>query len=63
MNELRNKYNLSELRLKDLDEIKKEFQNLSGVLLKPKTESSTQTENDHQSQELSISFLSSNFKK
>ena len=60
MNELRNKYNLSELRLKDLDEIKKEFQNLSGVLLKPKTESSTQTENDHQSQELSISFLSSN---
>ena len=59
MNELRTKYNFSELRLKDLDEIKKEFENLSGVLLRPKIEVSTQTENDSPSQELNTSFLSS----
>ena len=46
MNDLRNKYNYSELRLKDLDEIKKEFADLSGALLKPKNDNSTQTEND-----------------
>ena len=46
MIELRNKYNYAELRLKDLDEIKKEFENLSGVLLRPKSDNSTQTEND-----------------
>jgi len=59
MNELRTKYNYSELRLKDLDEIKKEFENLSGVLLRPKIENSTQTESEPQSQALSSSFLSS----
>ena len=59
MNELRTKYNFSELRLKDLDEIKKEFENLSGVLLRPKVEACTQTENDSPSQELNTSFLSS----
>ena len=57
MNELRNKYNYSELRLKDLDEIKKEFENLSGVLLKPKIDDSTQTEGNDNSQNLSTSFL------
>ena len=46
MIELRNKYNYAELRLKDLDEIKKEFENLSGVLLRPKSDNSSQTEND-----------------
>ena len=46
MIELRNKYNYAELRLKDLDEIKKEFENLSGVFLRPKSDNSTQTEND-----------------
>ena len=46
MIELRNKYNFAELRLKDLDEIKKEFENLSGVFLRPKSDNSTQTEND-----------------
>ena len=56
-NELRNKYNYSELRLKDLDEIKKEFENLSGVLLKPKIDDSTQTEGNDNSQNLSTSFL------
>ena len=59
MNELRTKYNYSELRLKDLDEIKKEFENLSGVLLRPKIENSTQTESEPQSQALNSSFLSS----
>ena len=59
MNELRTKYNYSELRLKDLDEIKKEFENLSGVLLRPKIENYTQTESEPQSQALSSSFLSS----
>ena len=60
MSELRAKYNFSELRLKDLDEIKKEFENLSGFLLRPKIEASTQTDKDSQSQELNTSFLSSN---
>ena len=46
MIELRNKYNYAELRLKDLDEIKKEFENLSGVFLRPKSDNSSQTEND-----------------
>ena len=59
LNELRTKYNYSELRLKDLDEIKKEFENLSGVLLRPKIENYTQTESEPQSQVLSSSFLSS----
>ena len=58
MIELRNKYNYSELRLKDLDEIKKEFENLSGVLLRPKNDNYTQTEdNDTSNQNLSTSFL------
>ena len=56
-NELRTKYNYAELRLKDLDEIKKEFENLSGFLLKPKNEAFTQTENESQNQELDTSFL------
>ena len=56
-NELRTKYNYAELRLKDLDEIKKEFENLSGYLLKPKNEAFTQTENESQNQELDTSFL------
>ena len=56
MNELRNKYNYSELRLKDLDEIKKEFENLSGVLLRPKNDNSTQTEDNIQN--LNNSFFS-----
>ena len=46
MNDLRNKYNYSEMRLKDLDEIKKEFADLSGALLKPKSDNSSQTEID-----------------
>ena len=46
MNDLRNKYNYSEMRLKDLDEIKKEFADLSGALLKPKSDNSSQTEMD-----------------
>ena len=57
MNELRNKYNYSELRLKDLDEIKKEFENLSGVLLKPKIDDSTQTEGNDNLQNLNTSFI------
>ena len=44
MMELRSKYNLSELRLKDLDNIKKEFENLSGSLLKPKIDKEIQTD-------------------
>ena len=60
MNELRTKYNYAELRLKDLDEIKKEFQNLSGALLRPKMETSTQTENELQSKDLSESCISTN---
>ena len=44
MSELRSKYNLSEIKLKDLDNIKKEFENLSGSLLKPRTNSEAQTE-------------------
>ena len=55
MNELRNKYNYAELRLKDLDEIKKEFENLSGVLLRPKIDNSVQTDNET---ELDTSFIS-----
>ena len=58
MNELRNKYNYSELRLKDLDEIKKEFENLSGVLLRPKSDNSSQTEGGDFSQNFSTSFIS-----
>ena len=54
-NELKSKYNFAELRLKDLDEIKKEFENLSGVLLKPKIEASAQTEIET---ELDTSFIS-----
>ena len=44
MSELRSKYNLSEIRLKDLDNIKKEFESLSGSLLKPKIDIETQTD-------------------
>ena len=44
MSELRSKYNLSEIKLKDLDDIKKEFENLSGSLLKPRTNSEAQTD-------------------
>ena len=44
MSEIRSKYNLAELRLKDLDNIKKEFENLSGSLLKPKIDIETQTD-------------------
>ena len=44
MTELRSKYNLSEIRLKDLDNLKKEFENLSGSLLKPKIDIDTQTD-------------------
>ena len=44
MSELRSKYNLSEIKLKDLDNIKKEFENLSGSLLKPRTNSEAQTD-------------------
>ena len=57
MNELRNKYNYSELRLKDLDEIKKEFENLSGVLLRPKSDNSSQTEEGEISQNFNTSFI------
>ena len=44
MSEIRSKYNLAEIRLKDLDNIKKEFENLSGSLLKPKIDIETQTD-------------------
>ena len=57
MNELRNKYNYSELRLKDLDEIKKEFENLSGALLRPKNDNSTQTEGNDIAINLNSSFI------
>ena len=58
MNELRTKYNYSELRLKDLDEIKKEFENLSGVLLRPKNDNSCQTEEgDFIPQNFGTSFI------
>ena len=58
MNELRTKYNYSELRLKDLDEIKKEFENLSGVLLRPKSDNSCQTEEgDFIAQNFGTSFI------
>ena len=58
MNELRTKYNYSELRLKDLDEIKKEFENLSGVLLRPKNDNSCQTEEgDFIAQNFGTSFI------
>ena len=57
MNELRNKYNYSELRLKDLDEIKKEFENLSGVLLRPKSDNSSQTEEGEMPQNFNTSFI------
>ena len=58
MNELRTKYNYSELRLKDLDEIKKEFENLSGVLLRPKNDNSCQTkEGDFIAQNFNTSFI------
>ena len=58
MNELRTKYNYSELRLKDLDEIKKEFENLSGVLLRPKSDNSCQTEEgDFIAQNFNTSFI------
>ena len=44
MIEIRSKYNFAEIRLKDLDNIKKEFENLSGSLLKQKIDIETQTE-------------------
>ena len=44
MSELRSKYNLAEIRVKDLDNLKKEFENLSGSLLKPKIDTETQTD-------------------
>ena len=47
----------SELRLKDLDEIKKEFENLSGALLRPKNDNSTQTEGNDIAINLNSSFI------
>ena len=44
LNELKSKYNLSEIRLKDLNNIKKEYENLSGSLLKPKIDNEVQTD-------------------
>ena len=44
LNELKSKYNLSEIRLKDLNNIKKEYENLSGSLLKPKIDNEAQTD-------------------
>ena len=44
LNELKSKYNLSEIKLKDLENIKKEYENLSGYLLKPKIDDETQTD-------------------
>ena len=44
LNELKSKYNLSEIKVKDLTNIKKEFENLSGSLLKPKNDMEVQTD-------------------
>ena len=44
LNELKSKYNLSEIKVKDLTNIKKEFENLSGSLLKPKIDNEAQTD-------------------
>ena len=44
LSDLKSKYNLSEIRLKDLNNIKKEYENLSGSLLKPKNDNETQTD-------------------
>ena len=44
MNEIKSKYNLSEIKLKDLNNMKKEFENLSGTLLKPKIDKEIQTD-------------------
>ena len=44
LNELKSKYNLSEIKVKDLTNIKKEFENLSGSLLKPKRDNEVQTD-------------------
>ena len=42
--ELQSKYNLSEIKLKDLNNIKKEYENLSCSLLKPKIDNEVQTD-------------------
>ena len=44
MNELRSKYNLAEIKINDLNNIKKEFENLSGSLLNPKIDKESQTD-------------------
>ena len=44
LSELKSKYNLSEIRLKDLENVKKEYENLSGSLLKPKVDNEAQTD-------------------
>ena len=44
LSEIKSKYNLSEIKLKDLNNIKKEYENLSGSLLKPKIDNGIQTD-------------------
>ena len=44
LNELKSKYNLAEIKVNDLTNIKKEFENLSGSLLKPKKDTEVQTD-------------------
>ena len=44
LNEIKSKYTLSEIKLKDLNNMKKEFENLSGALLKPKIDKEIQTD-------------------
>ena len=44
LSELKSKYNLSEIRIKDLENVKKEYENLSGSLLKPKVDNEAQTD-------------------
>ena len=46
VNELRSKYNFAEIKINDLNNIKKEFENLSGSLLKPKIDKESQTDDN-----------------
>ena len=60
LSELKSKYNLSEIRLKDLENVKKEYENLSGSLLKPKVDNEAQTDDSLIQKQNSSNFKNSN---
>ena len=53
LNELKSKYNLAEIKVNDLTNIKKEFENLSGSLLKPKKDIEVQTDDSLMTKQIS----------